>query len=112
MRTNPGAKLTGFFSFVFLIFNCHAVFAQAPAVEEFVIIGGRDAVRQLPGSGAVVTAEQINNEVASDINQLLKTVPGIYIREEEGLGLRPNIGIRGATTRGLLFSYLATPGRD
>jgi len=98
MRTNSEAKLTGFFSFVFLIFNSHAVFAQAPAVEEFVIIGGRDAVRQLPGSGAVVTAEQISNEVASDINQLLKTVPGIYIREEEGLGLRPNIGIRGATS--------------
>ena len=32
------------------------------------------------------------------MNQLLKTIPGTYIREEDGYGLRPNIGIRGATS--------------
>jgi len=74
------------------------VLGQTPAVEEFVIIGSRDDARQLAGSGTVIGSEQINNEIATDINQLLKTVPGIYIREEEGLGLRPNIGIRGATS--------------
>lgn len=72
--------------------------AQEAVLEEFVIIGSRDDARQLAGSGVVVSPEQINNEVATDINQLLKTVPGIYIREEEGMGLRPNIGIRGATS--------------
>jgi Fe(3+) dicitrate transport protein len=67
-------------------------------LEEITIIGSREAARVLPGSGAVVDNEQIRVEAARDINQLLKTVPGIYIQEEDGYGLRPNIGIRGATS--------------
>ncbi len=62
-----------------------------------VIIGTDDEVQHLPGSGAVVKPEQIEQEVATDVNQMLKTVPGVYVQEEEGAGLRPNIGIRAAT---------------
>ena len=65
--------------------------------ETVVIIGSKDDAQQLPGSGAVIDYTQIDIEVTSDINQALKTVPGVYIREEDGFGLRPNIGIRGAT---------------
>lgn len=61
------------------------------------IIGDIDAARRLPGSGAVVSSEQLDQEGTTDIHQVLKTVPGVYVREEEGEGLRPNIGIRGAT---------------
>ncbi|WP_027951278.1 TonB-dependent receptor family protein [Haliea salexigens] len=68
------------------------------ALEEITIIGTREAARTLPGSAALVDNEQIRIEAANDINQLLKTVPGIYIMEEDGYGLRPNIGIRGATS--------------
>jgi len=68
------------------------------ALEEMTIVGSREAARSLPGSGSVVGNEQIRIEAATDVNQLLKTVPGIYIQEEDGYGLRPNIGIRGATS--------------
>ena len=75
-----------------------AISANNLAIEEVTIVGTREEARALPGSGAVVDSEQMTIEAATDINQLLKTVPGIYIREEDGYGLRPNIGIRGATS--------------
>lgn len=65
--------------------------------EVLQIIGSKQDAQKLPGSSAVVDAEQITIEANTDINQLLKTVPGVYIREEDGQGLRPNIGIRAAT---------------
>lgn len=72
--------------------------AYGTALEEITIVGSQEEARVLPGSGSVVSNEQIRTEAANDINQLLKTIPGIYIQEEDGYGLRPNIGIRGATS--------------
>ncbi len=72
--------------------------AAESALEEMTIIGSREDVRRYPGSGALIDSEQIKIEAANDINQLLKTVPGLYVQEEDGYGLRPNIGIRGATS--------------
>lgn len=74
-----------------------AVAADVGSLEKVVIIGTEEEAKTLPGSGAVVTKEQMDQEAATDINQLLKTVPGVYIREDDGTGIRPNIGIRGAT---------------
>ena len=91
--------------------GCFAVGVSGPAfgqlsssavdyarLEEVTIIGSTADVRLLTGTGGVIDADQIRIEVATDINQLLKTLPGLYIREEDGFGLRPNIGIRGATS--------------
>jgi len=72
--------------------------AEEATLDKMVIIGTSEDAKQLAGSGAVIDSEQMEIEVASDINQVLKTVPGVYILEEEGNGLRPNIGIRGATS--------------
>ncbi|MEX2131444.1 MAG: TonB-dependent receptor plug domain-containing protein, partial [Pseudohongiellaceae bacterium] len=96
LRKKP---LAGGISLAVFLLSAQALAAQpTPGLEEFLIIGSREDARRLAGSGAVVNSEQILNEAATDINQLLKTLPGLYIREEEGLGLRPNIGIRGATS--------------
>ncbi|KGM05817.1 TonB-dependent receptor [Methylophaga thiooxydans] len=66
-------------------------------LDTVTVIGDSDAARKLPGSAAVVSNEQLTIEAATDIHQVLKTVPGIYIQEEDGFGLRPNIGIRAAS---------------
>lgn len=72
--------------------------AKSAELEEVTIVGSVADARILPGSGSVIDNEQMTIEFANDINQLLRTVPGVYIREEDGYGLRPNIGIRGATS--------------
>lgn len=70
----------------------------AAELEEITIIGTQASARSIAGTGAIIESTQIRDELATDVNQLLKTIPGTYIREEDGYGLRPNIGIRGATS--------------
>ncbi|MEE4144199.1 MAG: TonB-dependent receptor [Halieaceae bacterium] len=75
-----------------------AALAENHRIEEVTIVGSREDARALAGSGSVIDNEQILIEATGDIHQLLQSVPGVYIMEEDGYGLRPNIGIRGATS--------------
>lgn len=60
------------------------------------IIGtGPHALEHIPGSGRVVTKESIDRNKRFTINETLREVPGVNVRDEEGFGIRPNIGIRG-----------------
>ena len=74
-----------------------AALASNHQIEEVTIVGSVDDARVLAGTGSVISPEQIQIQATGDINRLLKTVPGVYIVEEDGYGLRPNIGIRAAT---------------
>ena len=82
-----------------LAISAQGVYATSDEMlEEVMVIGSATQAQNLAGSGAVIESQQLANEVITDINQALKTIPGVYIREEDGSGLRPNIGIRGATS--------------
>jgi len=48
-----------------------------------------------PSSGKTINKSRIESTQAQDILRVLKDAPGVYAREEDGLGLRPNIGLRG-----------------
>ena len=63
--------------------------------EELLVIGSAEAARKIPGSAHVIDAEQLERQGYSDIHRILRQIPGVNIQEEEGYGLRPNIGIRG-----------------
>src|SRR5690606_14361414 len=40
-------------------------------------------------------AEQLFTSHVFTTNEALKSVPGVHVRDEEGFGMRPNIGVRG-----------------
>jgi Fe(3+) dicitrate transport protein len=53
-------------------------------------------VADVPGSAHKIDSEELEIFNTGDILRALRTVPGVYLQEEEGFGLRPNIGIRGS----------------
>ena len=42
-----------------------------------------------------ISKEQIEIRKFTDVTRALRQTTGVYVREEEGHGLRPNIGLRG-----------------
>ena len=67
-------------------------------VEVISIFGSHNQLETATGSAVVIGAAQLELFEFDDIHRVLQSVPGVYIREEDGYGLRPNIGLRGATS--------------
>lgn len=57
--------------------------------------GSHEQLRRLPGSVDIVDLETLNRSRVFTTNEALRKIAGLNLRDEEGLGLRPNIGIRG-----------------
>ncbi|MDO6445886.1 TonB-dependent receptor [Colwellia sp. 1_MG-2023] len=66
-------------------------------VERIQIIGHDDKLRTEAGAATLIGEVELEKFKFDDINRVLYSVPGVNIREEDGYGLRPNIGFRGAT---------------
>ena len=67
-------------------------------LDKIMVIGNPANVEDMPGSAHVVTKEEIRRQSYDDVNRVLHQVPGIYVREEDGFGLFPNISLRGVDT--------------
>lgn len=65
--------------------------------ERLQIIGHNKQLRTEAGSATLISEMALEAFEYDDINRILAVVPGVNIREEDGYGLRPNIGFRGAT---------------
>ena len=59
------------------------------------VSGNAERLRRLPGSVDVVDRDTLDRANVMTTNEALRKIPGLNVRDEEGLGLRPNIGIRG-----------------
>ena len=70
--------------------------ADTTPLDNVMIIGRPSDVGDVTGSAHVLDAEHLVTFMQSDIMRVLRAVPGVYVQEEEGFGLRPNIGIRGS----------------
>lgn len=68
-----------------------------PAPLEEVSVPGTRLV-ETGGSAHVLRDVQLRRFSYDDPHQVLMGVPGVYVRPEDGFGLRPNIGIRGANS--------------
>jgi Fe(3+) dicitrate transport protein len=75
------------------------VFAEntAPGLERISIIGDRQDLGKAAGSVTLIDEVELEKFEYDDIARILATVPGVNIRQEDGYGLRPNIGFRGVT---------------
>lgn len=62
------------------------------------VFGNRAEVEKTAGSAHYIDQATLERFNFRDVNRVLRQVPGVYVVEEEGFGLRPNIGIRGSGT--------------
>src|SRR6056297_576981 len=74
--------------------------AQEPAASAdlgtVTIIGSAEAARDIGGSAHFVGPEELERFRYGDIHRILRSVPGVYLQDEDDFGHRPNIGIRGS----------------
>lgn len=68
--------------------------------ERMHVVGDFTSVARIPGSAAVIDRQEMEKVklATDDVHQMLRRLPGLNIQEEEGYGLRPNIGMRGTGT--------------
>lgn len=79
--------------------------AEAAAEEEATEAEGGETLvqvkrdlRRVVGSAHVVDNETLERFESDDVQRALRATPGVYVRDEDGVGLRPNIGLRGASS--------------
>ncbi len=70
--------------------------AAAVTMPQIQLVAVKDRLlTKVPGSVAVINALQINKILPLSGNDVVKKIPGLNVVDEEGAGLRINIGIRG-----------------
>jgi Fe(3+) dicitrate transport protein len=72
--------------------NLNEVIVSADA-----IIGSKFKAKNKAGSTYFISPKELKTFNYDDVSRILRTVPGITIQEEDGFGLRPNIGMRGTS---------------
>lgn len=64
-------------------------------LRDLVVAYTPEDVLRLGGSAQLLGEEQLSTLEYDDPHSVLLQVPGVYVRTEDGFGLRPNIGLRG-----------------
>lgn len=67
---------------------------QAEETNDVVIVTGTRS-SQMAGAVQVIGEKQLERTEYDDPHAVLRQVPGVFVREEDGTGLRPNIAMRG-----------------
>lgn len=61
------------------------------------LVGDEARLARIPGAAHYVSRGRMRRDepLFDDVHAVLRSVPGVNVQEEEGYGLRPNVGIRG-----------------
>jgi len=71
---------------------------RVKVLDKIMVIGNPANIEEMPGSAYVITKQDIREQNYDDVNRVLRKVPGVYVREEDGFGLFSNISLRGVDT--------------
>ncbi len=75
-----------------------ALLTEPSILDRVVVTASYTGARETGGSVHFLDASVLEQHSHGDVNRVLRQVPGLNIVEEEGFGIRPNIGIRGSGT--------------
>lgn len=67
-------------------------------LDRLSVLGSAEKAEETAGSAHYLDSKQLEAFNYADVHRVLRQVPGVYLVDEEGYGLRPNIGIRGSGT--------------
>ena len=83
-----------------LVLMVNSVLAHSPksADETVTIYGSSTGAQAATGAAQYIGEEELAKFVYSDIQRVIRQVPGVSVQVEDGYGLRPNISIRGVAT--------------
>ena len=65
-------------------------------LDTISVVGVAGGESNIGGSVDFISSADLEKQGHGDILRILRVVPGVNIQEEEGYGLRPNIGLRGS----------------
>lgn len=71
--------------------------AREHSPVDVTILSGQRGKR-ITGAAFRVGKEELERYEDDNVHRTLARVPGVYVRDEDGYGLRPNIGMRGASS--------------
>ncbi len=69
--------------------------AAEVSVTTTTLAGSPQSLTEVPGSIDRIDARTLDAARVFNFSEALRKLPGVNVRDEEGFGLRPNIGIRG-----------------
>jgi Fe(3+) dicitrate transport protein len=81
-------------SIVNLVLNPARIAAEVSVTTSY-LAGTPESLSEIPGSIERLAPQQLETARVFNFSETLRKISGVNVRDEEGFGLRPNIGIRG-----------------
>ena len=68
---------------------------QSLLIEAITVVTSKVDAQTIGGSVSFLDTEYLQQNNYGDIHRILARIPGVQVQDEDGFGLRPNIGLRG-----------------